>query len=196
MWGRNKQSQKIRKQKIIIKIRLQRQENPFGDDFHSFVCSRQTEWTRLGSALAASCSAFFAHFAPLLFLPFGLVRIAWHFATQSYQVSSLQAWERRMIPSWCKNGSSWCKRRMPWFAMSLNWWSCKSMCKLQKREYFINSGGRSASTVFPTMLKISSHTVWFLAEIGIKLSEEYKNYLHVCSKDICSVLHPFQAVLG
>jgi len=72
---------KIRKQKIIIKIRLQRQENPFGDDFHSFVCSRQTEWTRLGSALAASCSAFFAHFAPLLFLPFGLVRIVWHFAS-------------------------------------------------------------------------------------------------------------------
>lgn len=74
---------KIRKQ---TKIRLQRQENPFGGDFHSSVCSRQTEWTRLGSALAASCSAFFAHFAPLLFLPFGLVRITQRYL-EIYRVS-------------------------------------------------------------------------------------------------------------
>jgi len=33
----------------------------------TLVCCRQTEWTQLGSALAASCLAFFAHFAPLLF---------------------------------------------------------------------------------------------------------------------------------
>lgn len=85
---------KIRKKK---KIRLQREENPFGGDFHSSVCSRQTERTRLGSALAASCLAFFAHFAPLLFLKFGLVRIAGCYL-KTYQVSFLAGMGKKDDP--------------------------------------------------------------------------------------------------
>lgn len=59
--------------------------------------SRQTEWTRLGSALAASCSAFFAHFAPLLFLQFGLVRITGCYL-KTYQVSFLAGMGKKDDP--------------------------------------------------------------------------------------------------
>lgn len=85
---------KFRKEK---EIGLQREENPFGGDFYSSVCSRQTKWTRLGSALAASCSAFFAHFAPLLFLQFGLVRIAGCYL-KIYQVSFLAGMGKKDDP--------------------------------------------------------------------------------------------------
>ena len=61
------------------------------------MCSRQTEWTRLGSALAASCLAFFAHFAPLLFLQFGLVRIAGRYL-KTHQVSFLAGMGKKDDP--------------------------------------------------------------------------------------------------
>lgn len=103
---RKKQSQDYQKQKKKKKkSRLQREENPFGGDFHSTECCRQTEWTRLGSALAASCLAFFAHFAPLLFLQFGLVRIAGHYL-KIYQVSFLAGMGKkddpRLMQEWFK----------------------------------------------------------------------------------------------
>lgn len=97
-------AERVRKKQVITRVsetkkksRLQREENPFGGDFHSTVCCRQTERTRLGSALAASCSAFFAHFAPLLFLQFGLVRIAGHYL-KTYQVSFLAGMGKKDDP--------------------------------------------------------------------------------------------------